>query len=285
MNIRLRVAAVAAIACTWQARVHAQSSSEPVQPAPTQAGSGPAPAAPPTASQGGQAPPPPGYGTPQQGYGQAPPPPGYGTPQQGYGQAPPPPGYGTPQQGYGQAPPPPGYGAPPPYGGVATGYGQPQWGRPAIIPYDEGDPMPPGYHLEDRIRKGPFVTGLAIGGAAYMLSVSIAAGDSFENQKGWLLLPAIGPWITLLARDDTCDVSTTTIGSVDEARDCAYEASSAAEVLLVFDGILQGTGLLLVTIGLAAPRTVLVRDDAAELVVQPVRVGRSGYGMGLSGSF
>src|SRR4029079_10831634 len=98
--------------------------------------------APDTGDDPGARPPssPPGY--PPPGY----PPPGYPPP--GY----PPPGY--PPPGY----PPPGYGYPPP-----GYYGEPSERRA----WREGDPIPPGYHVEERPRSGLIVAGSIMIGVPY----------------------------------------------------------------------------------------------------------------------
>src|SRR5262249_19590375 len=89
----------------------------------------------------------------------------------------PPPGYPPPPPGYTTAPPP---AAPPP----GYGYGLP--GQPIPIPagpkrmdYEEGEPIPPGYHKRTHIRKGLVAGGAAMFGAVYVMSVLIGGvGDA-----------------------------------------------------------------------------------------------------------
>ena len=156
-------------------------------------------------------------------------------------------------------------------------YGQPMYApqappydlRPAEMPYREGQPVPAGYHAEDRVRNGPLITGIALVGSFYLLGLAAGAGDDFDNQKGWLLLPVLGPWMTLMQREDTCEIQ-------DEFGDSCS---------VVFDGLVQGTGALLMGIGLAVPKTVLVRDDARTVRIAPGRVGEQGRGLTIRGTF
>src|SRR5688572_15787699 len=125
----------------------AQAAAPPAQPPPASEAQPPPP------------PPPPGYGQPPPGYGQ--PPPGYGQPPPGY----PPPGYGPPP-GY-----PPGYYPPPGYGPPAE---YPPVG-PKRMNYEEGQPIPPGYRVETRARRGLIIAGAVTFGVTYLLSAFAAS--------------------------------------------------------------------------------------------------------------
>jgi hypothetical protein len=52
---------------------------------------------------------------------------------------------------------------------------------------------------------------------------------------------------------------------------------------LVADGVMQATGATLLIVGLAATKSVLVRDDQA-IRIAPMRIG-TGYGTGIVGTF
>jgi hypothetical protein len=206
---------------------------EPPAPRPAPARPAPAPAAPPAQ------PPPQGY-------------PGYPPPYPGY----PPPGY-----------PPPGY---------APGYYPYYYPPPNAAPpprerrYVEGQRIPPGYTVEERVRRGPIIAGSIVFGVPYMLGLLAASADDFPNQSGWLAVPVVGPWVTLVSREDTCDVPTY------DGDDYSYDCTDGVQTLLVLDALMQTTGAVLFVWGVSSTKKVLVRDDAAWSLT-PARVG-SGYG-------
>jgi hypothetical protein len=195
--------------------------------------------------------PPPGQAPP----GQAPPP--YQQ-QSGY---PPPPGYGYP--------PPPGYGYPPPpgYYGAPPRQPPPKW--------EEGDPVPAGYHVEEKTRTGLIIAGAITLGVPYVIGLSFASSSNFYNASGWLVVPALGPWLTLALRENRCNQTTT-----NELVDCV--ADPLIRVYLVIDGLAQTAGAILLVLGATSKRTRLVPDSA--ITVSPVRIG-TGYGLGLRATF
>jgi hypothetical protein len=138
--------------------------------------------------------------------------------------------------------------------------------------------VPPGYRVEERARRGPLIAGAIVGGLGYGLGVLAAGGDDFENQKGWLLLPVVGPWITLGARDDSCPK--------DASGECCTEPGcpgSFAGPALVFDGLMQGAGALLIVIAFAAPQRWAVRETESSVVVVP-QLGSGRLGLSISGT-
>jgi hypothetical protein len=208
------------------------------QPPPPAAPAGPPPAAQPPAPAGGYPPPPPGYG-------QQPPPPGYGQP---------------PPPGYGHAPPP--------------GYGNPAMAGPKEIDND-GQPVPPGYHPETKVRKGLVIGGAVTFGTLWLISVlSAAVVQSVDDSIGGssqasddvipLYIPAVGPFVA--------------IGTI--------EPEGVGTVLLVLDGVAQSGGLAMLIIGLAAQKDVFVRNDIAgiEMKLAP-EISPRKAGLNLSGSF
>jgi hypothetical protein len=188
--------------------------------------------------------------------------PGYGYPPGGYTGYPPP---GYPPPGY----PYPGYQYPPP------GAAPPQ--RERELRYEEGDPVPPGYVVRERVRRGPIIAGSIVLGVPYVLGLITASATDFSNQSGWLTVPAVGPWITLASRR-SCDsyANRSFDGSVDE------DSCRAVRTVLVLDGIMQVTGAALFVWGVTSPKKVLVRQEAWS--VTPARVG-SGYGLVTQGTF
>jgi len=190
--------------------------------------------------------------------------------QPGYGQQPPP-GYGQPPPGYGQ--PPPGYAPAPPgtYYAPAPTYAAPSLG-PKVIDYEEGDTIPPGYRPGTRIRKGLVIGGSVMLGVGYLITIMAAgigqAVNNFGNEGtkdfGPLLIPVVGPFIGM---------STT-------------HPSSGGVFGLAFLGVVQTAGLGMLIGGIAAPRTVLLRNEVAgvKLTITP-QFGASGAGIGVVGSF
>ncbi|MEJ7729317.1 MAG: hypothetical protein WKG00_08880 [Polyangiaceae bacterium] len=226
---------------------HAQTAQPPVAPPaprpprrPGHLQSARSSGAPPGAAPqpGRRPPPPPGYGAP----------PGYGPPQ-GYppGAYPPPPGYGSPAGAYP-------YAYPYPYG--YPGYMQPV-PPPRTLPYDEGQAIPPGYHVEERARRGLVIAGTVTFGSAYLISIlgassAVASDDSSSDDFAPLFIPVAGPFITL--------------GTADGA--------DGAAPIFILDGIAQVGGLALLIAGLAAQESLLVRNpDVATGVVPEVGLG------------
>jgi hypothetical protein len=184
------------------------------------------------------------------------------------------------------AEPPPGWspGYPP---GAATPYRS--MPGPMELRYIEGRQVPPGYHPETRIRKGLVISGSILLGVPYFLSLSVAA-SSKNSADRWLYAPLVGPFADLVARKDTCTTAATSFGTNTS---CSNEDTSA-RFFLMADGLMQVAGSTLLILGLSLPQHVLVRDDAPYVGASDSRVawsvaprafGRSGYGLGLVGTF
>lgn len=138
-------------------------------------------------------------------------------------------------------------------------------------------------------KERPRTLTLALGGAALGLpwatGLGIAGASGFPNGSGWLFAPVIGPWAALLKRSNPCD-------GLDQAKtfnsrvgQCVAEP--IARAMLVFDGVLQATGALLLIVG-SRPDTVLVKRAASNpriLAVAPSAIGNRGYGVRMLGSF
>ena len=146
---------------------------------------------------------------------------------------------------------------------------------PRIIKdYEEGEPIPPGYHPESRVRTGLVVGGAVTFGVMYLLSVLVGAAISDANkvnkayggnggETGDLLyVPVAGPFLQMTKTE-----------------------SSSGNVTLAIDGIAQAAGATMLIVGITSPKTVLVRNDLAEVRVMPMRMGDKGGGLGLMGTF
>ena len=175
----------------------------------------------------------------------------------GYPPAPAPGGYYQPPPGGYYAPPPGAYYPPP--GGY---YAQPI--PPREIEYDEGQTIPPGYHKTTKIRTGLVVGGAVLFGVLWLTSASIGAvaSDVGSRTGKLLIIPAVGPF-TLVP-----------------------SGYATADLFLVLDGICQIGGIAMLVAGLAAQKTVLVRDIAGlKIQPTPMTFGAGSGGFGFRGTF
>ena len=151
---------------------------------------------------------------------------------------------------------------------------------PPVLPYREGQPVPPGYHLEERPRRAALITGYVVTAVPYFTGLLIAGSGGFPNRSILLAVPWAGPWLTLGLREERCESETYDDEST-EAEDCVEDA--LAYVVLVFDGLIQAAGGALVLVGYLAPQTKLVRDTPpVSITVKPMGAG---YGISASGAF
>ena len=141
-----------------------------------------------------------------------------------------------------------------------------------IKDWQEGEPIPAGYHPAQRMRKGAIVAGAVTFGVLYLISAFIAAAGTdianashSGNDVAGLFVPVAGPFITM-----------------------AQSSSATADVFLAIDGAAQAAGAILLVYGLTSPQTVLVRDAIYSpplLFPKPMILGKNGAGLGLVGSF
>jgi hypothetical protein len=136
-----------------------------------------------------------------------------------------------------------------------------------ITDWQEGEPVPYGYHRSERTRRGPLISGAILFGVTYLYSAFFASigddlSDGGTNQLSWLYVPVIGPF---------AEISRST--------------SATANYVLVLDGLAQATGAALFIYALSSPMPVLVRNDLAMVTVTPTFVGKDGTGMAVAGRF
>lgn len=146
------------------------------------------------------------------------------------------------------------------------------------------DRVPPGYVREERPRTLLLALGGVSLGLPWATGLGIAAGSGFANGSGWLAAPVVGPWAALAKRLNPCD-------GVDKAKSFNSRvgqcvAEPLARAMLVFDGVLQATGAVMLVFG-AHSDTVLVRKTApgVTVAVAPSPVGDRGYGVRMLGLF
>lgn len=142
---------------------------------------------------------------------------------------------------------------------------------PTLLPYRNGDPVPPGYEVESQAASGLITAGMVTLMLGYVAGAGVAAANDFENGTGWLLVPVVGPWGAMGARTLSCnpdefEQSACTEAAVDELTMFAF---------LAVDGLVQATGTALLLAGVLSREHWLVRTDrtgAAQIVVSPPRV-------------
>lgn len=195
------------------------------------------------------------------------------------------------------APPPPS--AWNPAGAGAAPSGSPPWRPepaasagggfyPPVLPYREGQPIPPGYRLEYDANTGLIVGGLVTTLVGYGAALGVGQGSGFKNGTGWLAVPLLGPWAALAGRQNPCaglDVSDPDIEDLEDA-ECIEEALDEAQLMafMTIDGLVQATGAVLFVIGLATGEDQLVRQDIAGFRLVP-RVGATGFGLSAHARF
>lgn len=162
-----------------------------------------------------------------------------------------------------------------PPGAVPTFY-------PALLPYRDGLPVPPGYRVEHRAATGIILGGLATLGIAYSTALIVGASANFGDGTGWLAIPVIGPWGAIGARSYHCS------NDPLQANKCISGAFSEVQTIAILsaDGVIQAAGAVLFVVGLASGHDELVRtDQPVSFRVLPQKVGSDGYGFGVSGRF
>jgi hypothetical protein len=232
------------------------------------------------------------FGTPLVSFGQtmpAPPPP---PPQ--LEQLPPPPIPQPPPPPAGtnlQAPPPPPPGAQPypypPYPPYPPPYAQPGqqpngwYGNPALpaqgippetLPFNENEPIPPGYKVEEHMRRGLVIAGGVVFGVFYVGSAMIGAQSiSYDEAPyGAMFVPVLGPFIVGAA------------GDFGDSSTSGNFVSAVATGSFVLMGLGQAAGAAMLLSGIFAKKKVLVRQDVAHVMRPDVFIGPGSIGMKLA---
>jgi hypothetical protein len=147
----------------------------------------------------------------------------------------------------------------------------------------------PAYRLESHARRGLAISGAVIAGIGFGFALAVAAGTTEGARKwngvpfdnGGLVVPILGPWITLGALKPNC-------GGLynDEPAGCTrVHTQSGWRAILIVDGLVQLLGATLITVGLALPREELVIAGTVKARVVPTPLGSSSHGLALTGTF
>ncbi len=134
------------------------------------------------------------------------------------------------------------------------------------LPYEDGDPIPPGYRLVRQRRRGLIIAGSILVGVPWVLGVTGATVANFGDNSGLLLVPVLGPWLML------------------PTNDLHGDGKSGERGVLVLDGLVQAAGAAMFFTGMFVPRVRLVRSDVTVSVV-PLELGRGAHGIGAIGTF
>jgi hypothetical protein len=117
--------------------------------------------------------------------------------------------------------------------------------------------------VESGVRRGPVIAGTLMFGITYGLQVLVTAGNDFEEETDWLLVPVLGSWVYM---SEVCD-----------------RGSDDGCTLLALHGLTQTAGAALLIYGLASTQKRYVRDEVS-VRLAPARFG-SGYGFSANGRF
>jgi hypothetical protein len=135
------------------------------------------------------------------------------------------------------------------------------------LPYQDGHPIPNGYHVESTIREGPVIAGATTFGTGYIVSVVVGAvGLKSGSNLIPMFIPIVGPFITL-GTGEVGEFNMLILGPI-----------------LVLDGLLQTAGAVALTVGLASPKKVLVRGAAPAADTTP-RIRFGGNRIAIEGRF
>jgi len=142
-------------------------------------------------------------------------------------------------------------------------------GPRVIKDWQEGEPVPDGYHVAQRVRTGLVVGGAVTFGVLYLISVMGAAivhdvnnGVGGTDNADALFIPGVGPFVQM-----------------------TKTSSASGNVFNAIDGIAQCGGIAMLLVGLTSPRNVLVRNDLGATILPAPYLSASGGGIGLVGRF
>lgn len=181
--------------------------------------------------------------------------------------------------------PPPGYALPPPMIAPFPPGVPPSAFGPKTLEYEPGAPIPPGYRVEKKIRKGLVIGGAATFGGLWLLSIvagaTLQASEEFGTSVGCgiagalssspeycepqndyrpMYIPLVGPFVAM--------------GTA--------ETDGAGKLALGVLGIGQNVGLGLLIAGVVARKETLVRYDVGGVeltIASTVAPGRAGFGL------
>jgi hypothetical protein len=120
--------------------------------------------------------------------------------------------------------------------------------------------------------------GTSLRGSPYGIVATAAMSADFKNATPYLLVPFIGPWLTLGRRR----YSNCTKG-IESSKEWGCVADALVVTFLAMDGLIQAGGGAMLLTGYLTTRKKLVRNNIA-WTITPHRV-EAGYGLSILGVF
>ncbi|MGC4064703.1 MAG: hypothetical protein QM784_08685 [Polyangiaceae bacterium] len=140
------------------------------------------------------------------------------------------------------------------------------------LPYSDGQAVPRGYHVVEEVRRGLVIGGSLSLGIPWLLGATVAVGNDFEDKTGYLMIPALGPWLVLAAggaKDKSCSDASSDV-FCDTSRD-----RSGERALLFLDGMAQVAGAVDVgSWNWVSPQTPGSRHERRDVGSNPCRTRR-----------
>ncbi|HEY3449630.1 MAG TPA: hypothetical protein VGK67_24970 [Myxococcales bacterium] len=142
--------------------------------------------------------------------------------------------------------------------------------KQTISHWQDGDPIPFGYHAERKPRIGLLVAG----SLTFAIPYAIGAFSAANSESKEMFVPIVGPFITAVNQVNRPCSSTFFCGD-------GWKAFSGGVFAAV--GIVQGVGAAMLIAG-AVGKYTLVADEPGSVSVTPMYLP-SGAGIGVSGQF
>ncbi|MBW2524066.1 MAG: hypothetical protein JRI23_07820 [Deltaproteobacteria bacterium] len=137
--------------------------------------------------------------------------------------------------------------------------------KPDRIPYETGDPIPPGYRREKDADDTLFLAGAGVLGLSYLpwLAIGLLSLESDDPTLAYVAIPLVGPPLLALQ----------------------YDLSSAVTTVLIVNGAVQGLGIALMIAAELAGESYLVRDARTSTPKLAPWAARDSLGAQLYGAF
>jgi hypothetical protein len=149
---------------------------------------------------------------------------------------------------------------------------------PDVLPYDPSRPIAPGYELQNHIRVGYVISGSIVGGIGYGLSAVVAlSGNPTDFQRGWLMVPVLGPFISMATQTETCE------RGYPVPEQCGKNSGTVLGLAIL--GTMQVVGGALFAYGELSRKPRLVLKQEYSLHLTPAAIGQGGYGLTAFGEF
>ena len=146
---------------------------------------------------------------------------------------------------------------------------------PRQMVYQQGQPIPPGYHVEHRTRYGLAISGSILFGLTYVPTAAAAWYDTGERTPLYAV-PILGPLLVIPAKTKNY--------CVESDHNPCFDFSGFITAFFIADAVVQAAGAIMAVRGFLG-RDVLIRNETAQATLIPGPVGSTGYGAWLTGRF